>query len=125
MRLIESSFLADENIQPDVVAHLLGKNIDIITVFDANLAGKPDHVLLEEAAKANRIIITHDADFGNLAVFKGLPCRGILYLRPGHIASRFVIEMLTAVFDQSISVEPGTIIIAQRQNDSVTIRIRR
>jgi hypothetical protein len=42
MKLSESSFLADENIQPEVITHLLERKIDIVTVFDAGLAGKPD-----------------------------------------------------------------------------------
>jgi len=125
MKLINCSFLTDENIHPDLVRFLVENGYDVRTAAQLNLAGKSDRVIIEEAYRVGRIIITHDSDFGTLAVSGGQPFTGIIYLRPGHIKGHYVIETLKTVLLQEIEITAGVIIVALRQNDTVKIRVRR
>lgn len=66
MTLFAFALLADENINPDVVAGLIVLGCDIVTVGGLGLAGAPDSAILKRAADETRIVITHDPDFGRL-----------------------------------------------------------
>ena len=56
-------------------------------------------VLDPKAFSEKRIIVTHDSDFGTLAVLGGEPVLGIIYLRPGHIDPTFTCDTLRALFE--------------------------
>jgi hypothetical protein len=49
---------------------------------------------------------------------------GIIYLRPGHIEPRFVVEMLEALAEATIDVEPPFLVVVQRREGQVRIRFR-
>ncbi len=55
--------VADENFNNDIVRGLLRKkpDLDIVRVQDVGLRGKEDPVILEWAAHAGRVLLTHDA----------------------------------------------------------------
>ena len=42
-----------------------------------------DEELLAKAHEMGRFVLTHDSDFGTLAVFLRRPAAGIIFLRPG------------------------------------------
>ena len=124
MKLKDCSFLADENIHPALVAYLRENGLDVRTVSQLNLAGASDIRIINEAYNTDRIILTHDSDFGTLAVIGNHAFKGIIYIRPGHITGDFSIETIKSLFSQNLDFTERTIIIAQRQNDEVKIRIR-
>lgn len=107
MNLAEYPFLADENIHPEVVAHLRDNGFDLLSVIEAG-----------------RIVLTHDSDFGTLALAYQQPIVGILYVRPGHIQPSFTIDSLTAILDRTYEVTPPFIIVGTRQGRRVHIRAR-
>lgn len=53
---------ADENFNNDIVRGLRRRNasVDIVTVQDAGLSGAEDPIVLEWAARENRVLLTHD-----------------------------------------------------------------
>ena len=55
-------FLADENFNGDILRgiRLRQPNIDLLRVQDVEIAGAEDDSVLEWAARADRIILTHD-----------------------------------------------------------------
>ncbi len=55
-------FLADENLDNNIVRGLLRRNpdINIVRVQDVELSGQDDPTVLEWAAQENRILLTHD-----------------------------------------------------------------
>jgi len=124
VKLAQADWLADENIDTDVVAFLRGIGCDIQTVHELGKSGVSDVDLLREAVAHNRIVVTHDSDFGTLAIVRGEPVTGIVYLRPGHIDPRFTIESLRAVLDEVPEVTPPFIIVARRKGTQVSVRIR-
>ena len=56
-------FLADENFNNDVVrgAHRRNPAVDLVRVQDEALSGADDPTVLEWAAQAGRVTVTHDA----------------------------------------------------------------
>lgn len=124
MKLAELPLLADENIHPEVLAWCRGEGLDVASVADRGLLGRPDDAVLAAAAAEGRVVLTHDADFGTLAVAGRKPIVGIVYLRPGHIDASYTIASLRAVLAQTFPVQPPFIIVAQRAGDIVTLRVR-
>lgn len=123
MRCLSLPLLADENIHPGVVAALRARGLDVTSVVESGLCGAEDVAVLRCARADGRVVVTHDADFGTLAVRVGEPIVGIIYLRPGHIATEFVIGILDAL--GAIEVEPPFILVAERGESEVRVRVRR
>jgi predicted nuclease of predicted toxin-antitoxin system len=125
VKLREFGLLTDENVDPDVVAHLRQIGFDVCDVCETGLQGSTDLDLLRRAVAGRRVVVTHDADFGTLAMLQGEPTVGIVYLRPGHIDPQFTIEMLQAVMRADPDVESPFVLVARRTDATVTIRVRR
>lgn len=55
-------FLADENLKHQIVVGLRRRlpGVDVATVQDSGLAGAADPLVLERAARSNRVLVTHD-----------------------------------------------------------------
>lgn len=124
MNLAEYPFLADENIHPDVIDHLRDSGFDLLSVVEAGLIGSSDEKVLQFAFEAGRIVLTHDSDFGTLALAYQQPIIGILYIRPGHIQPSFTIDSLAAILDRTYEITPPFIIVGTRQGQRVHIRAR-
>ena len=124
MKPLELPLLADENIHPDVVAGLRKRGNDVRTVVDEGLRGSDDVVILRYAHAARRVIVTHDSDFGKLAIQAGEPYTGILFVRPGHISPVFVLNALAALEASSITVTPPFIVVVERKDDQIRVRVR-
>ena len=104
MRLHEFAFLSDENIHPLVVAELRARGCDVFDVCENGLKGSADAALLRLASSLNRVVITHDRDFGGLSIARLEPVVGIVFLRPGHINPRFTIQTLWLLFEQDLDL---------------------
>ncbi len=124
MRLQDFAILADESIHREVVTHLRTRGCDVRDVRESGLAGSDDLALMQLAASERRVIVTHDSDFGALAIAQREPLLGLLFLRPGHITPRFTIGTLNAVFDRNLELVPPFIVVAKRVGELVTIRVR-
>ncbi len=117
--------LADENIHPDVVVALVARGKDVVPAAARGLIGASDEAILAAAHAEGRVVLTHDADFGALAVRRGVPFTGIIHLRPGHILAAFVVGILDAIESRPIEVTPPFILVAHRRGALVRIRVRR
>lgn len=124
MNPLEFALLADENIAPDVVAALRERQMDVRTASELGLLGVADSALLARATTEGRVILTHDADFGLLAVRQGLPFVGVIFLRPGHINTSFVLETIDTLRRADVNVEPPFLVVAEHRRDRVCIRLR-
>jgi predicted nuclease of predicted toxin-antitoxin system len=117
--------LADENIHPQVTAALTAAGKDVRAVQAEGLAGHSDIAVLRQAVEVGRVVLTHDGDFGLLALAAGEPYIGIIYLRPGHILPAVVLETLRAIEEQVIDVDPPFLLVAERRQQAIRIRVRR
>ena len=79
MNFKDIRLLADENVSPRVVTYLRNRGIDILDVKEMKWYGREDAELLETAYKENRFILTHDSDFGTLAIYEGKRCYDLCF----------------------------------------------
>lgn len=123
MKWAAFKFLTDENIQTPVVEYLQTKGFDILDVKQNGLSGSSDTYLLSLAYQQQRIVLTHDSDFGTLAFANHQPFWGIIYLKPGHILPSFTISSLNSLM-QLEDLTPPFIVTAKNSNGVVKIRVR-
>ncbi len=123
MKALDFPLLADENVHPDVIAFLRETGLDVDSIAEQGKFGLPDTQVLEQATEVGRVVLTHDSDFGGLALL-GAKFIGIIYLRPGHIKADFTIKTLQAIRDHAPDVTSPFILVAERIGDTVKIRVR-
>ncbi|HUS45272.1 MAG TPA: DUF5615 family PIN-like protein [Phycisphaerae bacterium] len=90
--------LADENIPRCVVETLRRENHDVAWVR-RDAPGATDRKVLARARAGNRLLLTFDKDFGELAFREGLPTPscGVILLRLGDATPARLAEKVTAV----------------------------
>jgi predicted nuclease of predicted toxin-antitoxin system len=124
MRPLDFPLLADENIHFEVIAALAAKGRQVTSVHAERLAGREDREILHYAHVRGWVVLTHDSDFGTLAIRKGEPYTGIIYLRPGHIVPAFVLEILEAMESLPLHTVPPFLAVAERRGRVVRVRVR-
>ncbi len=124
MKLFDFSFLTDENIHPEVVVFLCKQGINVQTVPEIGLTGQPDTAVLQFAQQNQLVVLTHDSDFGTLAIARQQSIIGILFLRPGHILPEFTTATIEALITSEIEVEVPFIVTAVRKGKLVRTRVR-
>ena len=73
--------VANENISGTVIQELRQRGHDVLSVKEA-MRGAADEDILARAQRDNRLVLTHDKDFGELAFRFGLPSDcGVILLR--------------------------------------------
>jgi predicted nuclease of predicted toxin-antitoxin system len=70
---------------------------------------------------SRRVVLTHDADFGRLAIADGRPCHGILFLRPGDGTPEQVIRSLEPLLRRRVDWSPPVVAVYRAGR----LRIRR
>ena len=114
------SFLADENVEMDIVDRL--KSLGHNTVHASELsAGRPDTAVLQDAAQAGQVLITNDKDFGELVFRKHYRSSGVILVRlPGRPPSTKARLVAQAVQRYSGELLGAFVVIGPR-----TVRLRR
>jgi predicted nuclease of predicted toxin-antitoxin system len=80
-------FIADENFDNDIVraVHSRNPHIDLVRVQDQGLLHAPDPIILEWAAREDRILLTHDVatvpDYAYERIGADLPMPGVIVVR--------------------------------------------
>ena len=98
--------------------------MDVFSFPEQGKFGLSDADILRFAVEENRIVLTHDSDFGGLVILNEQSFVGIVYLRPGHIQAEFTIETIRTLFEQVKDVQIPFIIVAERSRENVRIRLR-
>ena len=124
MKLLNYAFLTNENINPIIVQSLRERGCDVFDVVEQRLNGNSDSFLLTLATNQNRIVLTHDSDFGTLVIADGKPFIGIIYLKPGHILPKFTLQSLEAIFNEIDFIENPFIIVAKHNGITTRVRVR-
>lgn len=99
------------NIADPVVDFLYASGIDIISARDQGWGNLTDSEILSRAHATARFVLTHDSDFGTLAVHRGEPFTGILYLRPGGRPPAEVIADLKVLMQVEVDWTPPLIAV--------------
>ena len=124
MNPLDFALLADENVQRDVVTFLRQQGYDVQSLPEEELFGQSDADVLRIAHEQGRVVLTHDSDFGTLAIAQNEPFTGIIYLRPGHIRASFTIQTIETLAAQPLDVQPPFIVVAERRDQTVRVRTR-
>jgi predicted nuclease of predicted toxin-antitoxin system len=93
MKFQELRILTDENVSPKVLAFLRNQGLEVLDTKEQGWQGKSDDELLEIAYQEKCWVLTHDADFGTLAVHEGKPYWGIIFLRVRNLQPHNVISV--------------------------------
>ncbi len=124
MNLKDFKLLMDENIDPSVVIFLQEEGFDVLDVKEQGWKSHQDADLLNIATLQDRIIVTHDEDFGKLVYVGNQQFLGILYLSPGHFLASFTITTLKTLLTQSLDLIPPFILVAENKGSWIKIRLR-
>ena len=74
-------FLANENVTATVIRELRQRGHDVLSAKES-MRSERDDVILARAQAEQRIVVTHDKDFGELAFWSLLPAScGVILLR--------------------------------------------
>lgn len=92
-------FLADENLERLIVERLQGLGHDVATI-PADAAGNPDSAVLDRAVSEQRILITNDKDFAELAFLQKKSTPGIILVRLPRSATPEKAERVLEVIQQ-------------------------
>jgi len=95
--------IANENITGSVISRLRAKGHDVTSVKETS-RGANDSDVLSQAQAEQRLVITHDKDFGELAFRFGLPaeCGVVLFRLSGDdpvVDNQRIIEVLESSLD--------------------------
>ncbi|EKD32694.1 MAG: hypothetical protein ACD_76C00164G0007 [uncultured bacterium] len=95
---------ADENIARSVVIGLRKAGHDVLHALD-NMSGATDEQIMATAQKEDRVILTHDHDFGNVLRFPLHEHAGVFILRyrlsePEHVFAILSSQLSQISFEQ-------------------------
>jgi predicted nuclease of predicted toxin-antitoxin system len=107
-------FLADENISAKVVNALRSKDIEVVSIKEV-ASNLDDETVLEPANIQNRILITFDADFGELVFKKKSKTKGIILLKFTPKSSQHVSETIAHVLATPAKIEGHFLIVKEKR----------
>lgn len=113
--------VADANIALSVVRFLRAQGIDVLYTREEGWQHYEDKEILSNAYAMHRFVLTHDSDFGHLAVYLKQPTTGIIHLQPGERPSSEVITDLQDLLKMEVDWTPPLIAVYR----SGRLRIRR
>lgn len=113
MKFNSVKILADENISPRILSFLRAKGIDAADVKEKGWQGSNDRYILEMAYADERFVLTHDSDFGTLAINEGAPCYGIIYIRLKNLKVENVCSVLEKLLKIDIEIAKGSIVVVE------------
>jgi predicted nuclease of predicted toxin-antitoxin system len=122
--LLARPLLADENVDARVVDALRERGHDIVSVRERQLHGITDAEVLAMATAEGRVVLTHDSDFGTLAVHRNEPFIGIVYVRPGDLKPSIVLEVLAVIAGADVQVSSAFVVVAERRESITKVRVR-
>ncbi len=88
--------LADESTPFNLVQHIRDLEVEISTVKEMGLSGKPDEEVLSFAIKNKLTLITADIEFGNILLYPPASHLGVIVIR---YSPRVTPELLRIVSD--------------------------
>ena len=113
--------VADANIAYAVVEFLRSQDVDVLYVREEGWQFYTDRDILANAHAMHRFVLTHDSDFGTLAIHRNQAITGIIHLRQGERTSAEVIEDLQDLLKMQVDWTPPLIAVYR----SGRLRIRR
>ncbi len=114
-------FLADMGVALRVVRHLRTVGHDALHLAEQGLQRLPDRDIFAKARIEDRIVLTFDLDFAEIAAAAGTTLPSVVIFRLGNASTDSVIERLTTAVDSAGSMLLSGAIVAVEDH---RIRIR-
>jgi predicted nuclease of predicted toxin-antitoxin system len=114
-------FLVDASTGRAVVDFLRAEGHDVLAVVEWQ-PNADDAAILERAHGEDRVVVTNDKDFGDLAFRGGRAHRGVLLLRLNDESAANRVRVVARVVGGWGSVLPGSFVVAT--DDGVRVRPR-
>jgi predicted nuclease of predicted toxin-antitoxin system len=86
--------LLDENLSPAHAERLCLAGHDVVSALKAGLSGASDAKIRTAAIEGQRILVTLDADFGNLRRFPPTSTPGVIWLKPRRPTEPAIVSLL-------------------------------
>jgi predicted nuclease of predicted toxin-antitoxin system len=99
------------DIAAPVVHFLRAQGVDVLSAREEGWGDLTDSQILARAHAMTRFVLTHDSDFGTLAVHRGEAITGIVYLRPGGRPPAEVMADVQALMAAEIDWTPPVIAV--------------
>lgn len=117
------NYVVDANLSPRLAALLRDAGHDAVHVRDIGLRTASDDEIIDYAISTDRIVISHDTDFGTLLAYRELSKPSFILIRSSdpvdvHDQARLIVANLDAMSDD---LETGAIAVFARGR----LRIRR
>jgi predicted nuclease of predicted toxin-antitoxin system len=103
-------FLADENVEGDVIGALRRAGHEVVAIAE-DVAGIRDKDVLARSVEEGRILITNDKDFAELAFLQRSAATGIVLIRLPNAGSR----------EKAVCVEAAVTELGDRLSDAMTV----
>ena len=114
--------LLDMNMPAVIAEQLRAAGHDVVHVLDVGYGAVPDLDIFKHAAEENRIVVTFDLDFGEIAALAEHPGPGIILLRLRAIRRARLWERLSiSITETESALKAGAIVLVE----DIRIRIRR
>lgn len=124
MKINDFPLLTDENIDPELVAYLKGKDFDVLDIKEAGLQSSTDEEIIRLGNQTGRVIITEDRDFCQIIFIRNPEFTGVIYLRPGSFFSAYHIATFDGLLAVNPDLEPPFFITAERQKNKIRVKVR-
>jgi predicted nuclease of predicted toxin-antitoxin system len=114
-------FVADESCAAPVIRALRAAGHDVIAIAEIS-KGIPDEPVMERAFSERRVLITEDADFGELVYARGQPAAGVIFVKfhrrarrakPGAVV-KAVAKLGERLREGFAVIEPGRVRVGRR-----------
>jgi predicted nuclease of predicted toxin-antitoxin system len=106
--------LLDENLSAAHALRLQQAGHDAVAVLDVGLGGADDAVVRQFAVEHGRILVTLDADFGNILRFPLDRSPGIIWLRPWPPSEAVIETLLDGTLRQLAETDmTGKLVVAE------------
>lgn len=117
--------LANENLARETVDALRGHAHDVAWVPE-DAPSTSDREILARAQTEQRVVVTFDKDFGELAVRTGLAANaGVVLLRIGQISPSFVTRIVLAALESRTDWSGHFWVVEESRVRTVPLRARR
>lgn len=115
-------FLVDMNLSPKWCALLQAEGWDSVHWSDVGSASAPDHVIMQRALNEDRVVLTHDLDFGAMLAATQANGPSVVQVRTQDVRPQTLAPLLLPLLRQcQNALEAGALLILDEARSRVRL----
>jgi len=120
--MLELAFLVDACVDVRLAQWLVGEGHDAVHLRDQDLQRLPNGKIFDKAIAENRIVVTHDLDFGEISAFAHGKKASVVVFRLHNPRFMRLTERLSAVLKDCIpALQAGAVVIVEESRHRVRL----